>query len=134
MLKRIENLPNWCLVNKNPAFYDTESATVLEETSKIYGKMQELVNDYNAFANEVNTKISEFITSTNEDQECFKTEITKIMEDYISMIDEKIKRLDYEVTSQLNELINKAIEEGKLVITTNYDETNENLNIVGGVE
>ena len=113
-MKRIENLPNWCLVNKNPSFYDTESATVLEETAKVYGKMQELINDYESFANEVNNKITEFTTSTNEDQECFKAEITKILENYIKSIDMKVDELTSYLKDNLTQTIETMMKNGEL--------------------
>lgn len=113
-MKRIENLPNWCLTNKYPSFHDTESATVLEETSKIYGKMQDLVNDYNLFANEVNNKIAEFTTSTNEDQECFKTEITKLIENYIESIDMKVAELLNEMKNDLAQIVQNMLDSGEI--------------------
>jgi len=140
MLKRIENLPNWCLVNKNPSFYDTESKTVLEETVKIYGKIQELISDYNLFVNEVNKKIDEFTTSTDKDQECFKQTITKLIEDYIVSIDTKISKQDLEIKEAVNfmkeniseslvELINEMKESGELndVILNALEEVNTRL-------
>lgn len=121
MLKRIENLPNWCLVNKNPSFYDTESKTVLEETVKIYGKIQELISDYNLFVNEINKKIDEFTTSTDKDQECFKQTITKLIEDYIKSIDTKISEQDLIIKENIT-YIKENLSEG---IKNIIDEMNE---------
>lgn len=53
MIPRITPLPKWVLTDLQPAFYDTEAVTVLELLSKIYGKIEEIVEDYNKFTDEV---------------------------------------------------------------------------------
>jgi hypothetical protein len=44
MKTKIAPLPHWVLTDLQPAFYDTEAVTVLELLSKIYGKMNEVVD------------------------------------------------------------------------------------------
>ena len=78
MNKRLSPLPKWVLTDTRPAIYDVESATCVEQTAKVYAKIQELVNDYNLFVDEVNTCIEKFMNDTNADYECFKNEINKI--------------------------------------------------------
>ena len=113
-MKRIENLPNWCLVNKNPSFYDTESATVLEETSKLYGKMQELINDYNLFTEELNKSLTDFTTETNENQKCFTDKTTKLIEDYIKSIDMKVAELTVYLKTNLAQTIDTMLVNGEI--------------------
>lgn len=36
-----EPLPNWVITNTRPAFYDTESLTVIEAIGRLYGKIKE---------------------------------------------------------------------------------------------
>lgn len=121
----IDRLPDWNVRNLRPAFNDLESATVLEMMYKLYGKNQELIDDYNKFATEINTKIEAFETSTNKDIECFKAEITKILHDYIAILDEKLKLQDKEIqesivyieeniTEGVKEVINQMKESGEL--------------------
>lgn len=114
MSKRMELLPNWELTNKKPAFYDTESATVIEETALLYGKMQDLINDYNLFANEVNKAITSFTTETEQNQECFKTSITKLIEDYIKSIDMKTDELTAYLKTNLVQTINDLYSSGEI--------------------
>lgn len=70
MIPKVKPLPNWILTDLQPAFYDTEAATVLELLSKIYGKMNELVEDYNLLTVDVNAAIDymkDNLQSTVED-------------------------------------------------------------------
>ena len=67
----IKKLPHWVLSNPSPSFYETEGGTVLEQTAKVYGKMNELIDSYNTMADELNNKINEYVTLREEDQEEF---------------------------------------------------------------
>ena len=59
-------LPKWTMLRPMPVLYDTESATAIEMVGKVYGAMNELIKEYNSFADEVNTKLGSF---TAEEQE-----------------------------------------------------------------
>lgn len=109
---RIDLLPVWTLTNLQSAFYDSESATVLQQMSKVYAKMQELLKDYNAFVNEINTTITDFQTGIIKDFNCFKNCITETMNNYITTIDTKINLQDSAIANKFSEqdnLINEAI-------------------------
>jgi len=93
----MKRLPTWNINNLQPAFCDLESATVLDMTKKLYKTMQDLIDEYNTFVNDINANIEAFESSTNKDYECFKNYITKTMHDYIAMLDEKIKSQDKEI-------------------------------------
>lgn len=95
---RIKPLPEWCLTDTLPAFYDTESATTVEETAKLYGKVKNLVEDYNKYVNEINKTIEDFTNGVNQDQEEFKNSIIKIMHDYIHSVDTKIDIQDSRIS------------------------------------
>lgn len=97
MKERISLLPKWVLTGTNPAFYDMESATAVEQTAKVYAKVQELLNDYNAFADEINTKVTEFLDGNNPEQEAFKNYINETMHNYIIMLDSKFAHQDREI-------------------------------------
>ena len=149
---RIDLLPAWTLTNFQPAFYDSESATVLQQMAKVYAKMQELLRDYNSFVNEINTTITHFQNGIIGDFECFKNCIIKTMNDYIETIDTKINLQDLNISNKFEEqdeviaqavdymkdnivqtatnVINQAIENGDLYINIDYDEPTEALNIL----
>lgn len=94
MNNRIPQLPHWCIADKFPAFYDTESITAIEQTAKLYATMQKLIEDYNKFVTEVNTTIETFINDSNADQEEFECRMTKVIHDYLDYLDTKLKNQD----------------------------------------
>lgn len=109
MLKyHIRPLPYWVLTDLQPAFYDSESGTVLQQTSRVYAKLQEVLKYYNDFTREVNRYIEEFETGIIKDFECFKNCITKTMIDYIESIDMKVNIQDSTIAEAI-ERQDKAI-------------------------
>ena len=137
----IRPLPYWVLTDFQPAFYDSESGTVLQQLSRIYPKIQEVVDGFNNFVNEVNTYITEFEDGIIEDFECFKNCIIETMNNYIETIDTKINLQDTEIKEAVDymktnivetatSVINQAIEDGSLNVAIDYDEPNEALNII----
>lgn len=148
----IRPLPFWVLTDLQPAFYDSESGTVLQQLSRIYPKIQELIDAYNQFVKEVNTYISEFENGIIEDFESFKNCITKTMNQYIESVDIKLALQDKEISDSIAEqnaiieeainymknniiatttnVINQAIQNGDLNIGVEYNAPTEALNIV----
>lgn len=109
MLKyHIRPLPYWVLTDLQPAFYDSESGTVLQQMSRVYAKLQEVLKYYNDFTREVNRYIEEFETGIIKDFERFKNCITKTMEDYIASIDMKVNIQDSTIAEAI-ERQDKAI-------------------------
>ena len=47
----IEFLPPWVETGLQPAFYDKESGTVLQQTARMYAKLNELIKDFNSLYN-----------------------------------------------------------------------------------
>lgn len=130
MIDRIKLLPYWCITNRGPAFYDTESANAIEQTAKIYGAMRELQEDYNKFAKEVNTCITDFINNTNADQQEFEIHINKIVHDYIAMLDEKIKQQDKVIEDNIT-YIKENITQGIIDVLNQMKESGELEEIIG---
>lgn len=148
----IRPLPYWVLTDLQPAFYDSESGTVLQQLSRIYPKIQELIDAYNQFVKEVNTYISEFENGIIEDFESFKSCITQTMNQYIQSVDIKLGLQDKEINDFIAEqsviieqainymknniiatttsIINQAIQNGDLNVGIEYNPTTEALNIV----
>lgn len=140
MNTRIKPLPHWALTNLQPAFYDIESVTSIEMVAKLYGKMQNLVSDYNKFVDELNMYIDEFEKGIIKDFEDFKECIIKTMNDYIETVDTKINLQDLKIDNTI-EYIKDHIEETvdtlfqelidndeiEVSLTEDYDDINENL-------
>ena len=52
----IEFLPPWVETNLQPAFYDVESGTVLQQTARMYAKINDIIkviNNYNDYQGEI---------------------------------------------------------------------------------
>lgn len=136
----IKPLPYWVVPDSFPAFYETEGATAIQMVAKLYGKVQEMIEDYNHFVDQINAAIQEFETSTNQTIEDFKNCITQIMNDYIETIDTKINlqddkiqdAIDYmknNIVATTNEIFNQALQNGDITASLNveYDSTTEEL-------
>ena len=98
----LKHLPHWVLTDLQPAFYDCESATAVQQTAKIYAKMQELITLYNEFTRDVNRYITEFENGIIKDFNCFQNCIIKTMDDYIETIDMKINLQDSKIEESIN--------------------------------
>ena len=136
----LKHLPHWVLTDLQPAFYDCESATAVQQTAKIYAKMQELISLYNEFTNQVNQYITEFEDGIIKDFNCFQNCVIKTMNDYIESIDMKIElqdnniqeAIDYmknNLVSTVTTLFNQAIQNGDITATLleTYDSDDESL-------
>lgn len=104
----VRPLPNWVLTNLQSAFYDSESGTVLQQMSRIYPKIEELIATYNEFACEITRYIKEFEDGIIKDFNCFKNCIIKTVNDYIETIDTKINLQDLKISEAI-ERQDKAI-------------------------
>ena len=136
----LKHLPHWVLTDPQPAFYDCESATAVQQTAKLYAKMQELITLYNEFTNEVNRYITEFEDGIIKDFNCFQNCVIKTMNDYIESIDMKIELQDNNIeeaikymkdnlVSTVTTLFNQAVQNGDITATLveTYDSNNESL-------
>lgn len=137
----IRPLPFWVLTDLQPAFYDSESGTVLQQLSRIYPKIQEVIDKYNDFVREVNRYINEFENGIIKDFNCFKNCIIKTMNDYIETIDTKINLQDMDIQNAINymknnivatttNVVNQAIQNGDINISITYDYPSEGLSII----
>ena len=137
----IRPLPFWVLTDLQPAFYDSESGTVLQQLSRIYPKIQEVINSYNDFVREINRYIDEFENGIIADFECFKNCVIKTMNDYIESIDTKINLQDMDIQNAIDymknnivetttNVVNQAIQNGDINISITYDSPSEGLSII----
>lgn len=127
----MNTLPKWVLANPFPALHDFESLTVLDQTARIYGAMNSLIEEYNKFAETVNDQLSELTESEGEARKEFEIQITKVMKEFMCSMEQYMK-LNLEETATT--LINEAINDGRILVQQ-YDPEAESLNIglTGGV-
>lgn len=125
----IEPLPKWVLTDLQPAFYDIESVTAVKMVAKLYGKMEQLIDDYNYFVDKVNQNIEQFEDGMIHDFDCFKDCIKKLIEDYIDSIDMIIanqnRNITESITAQNQAITEKFLEQDhKIDDAVNYMKTN----------
>ena len=57
----INFLPPWVETNIQPAFYDKESGSVLQQTARMYAKVNQLVRHFNCLSKETKETVDEYI-------------------------------------------------------------------------
>ena len=134
-------LPHWVLTDKNPAFYDTDSGSAIEQTARVYGAVKTFIEEYNTYVDNLNKALESFELETKEDIDCFKKCITELMETYIKSIDiaidkqnltidKSIRQMQLSIVNHTTQLVNEALAEGKIHIVQSYDPDNESLDII----
>ena len=103
-------LPHWVITDKLPALYDHESGTAIEQTAKIYGAMNQLIDEYNQFVDHINETIETFIKERNGDYEVFKVAIRQEFQDFIDKVDLKMKYQDGVIGDAVNYMKNNLRE------------------------
>lgn len=122
---QILKLPNWALVNKFPAFYDLESLTAVEQTARLYGKVNELIDSYNGYVEEINKAINDFEFEKDKDVNDFIKAITCLTSNYINTVDMKIDhqnraigevydKYKNDVTNTIKQIISEMSDTGEL--------------------
>ena len=90
----VEFLPPWVETGMQPAFYDKESGTVLQQTARMYARVNMLIRMFNRlskntkeeverFEGVVNDEIETFEHDVNEEIETFERDVNTTVDDYI---------------------------------------------------
>ena len=101
----MELLPKWCLPFPVPSVFDTDSATVIEQTARVYGAMQKLIEEYNSFAESTNKNISEFTEAEQAAREKLEEDVFKIYRTFQCEINDHIVK-------NLAETVSRALDDG----------------------
>lgn len=141
-MKIIKKLPHWVITNLRPAFYDTDSGTAIEQTALVYKKMQELIDNYNSFVDEINNTIDEFISNTLADQEEFEIKINQMIHDFTTLVDTELKSQDTEIKNAVDymkthidatvsDILLNLFETKQITLSFEYNDATESLDING---
>lgn len=104
----IELLPPWIETGLQPAFYDKESGTVLQQVSRMWAKMIELGKAFNDFSEDTADTVNEYITKF--------IELHDYVHDYFDNLD---------VQEEINNKLDAMVEAGTLQeIIESYIQTN----------
>lgn len=121
----IKPLPSWAIINRFPAFYEGESLTAIEQTARIYGKINELINTYNRFVTENNAELTELEAQVQKDLSCAIRTIINLTDSYITQVelrlghqdrklDEAYKSFTTDITETVESLIHQMHASGEL--------------------
>lgn len=99
----MNKLPKWVIPDNFPALYDSDSATVIEMTGKLYNAINELIEDYNKFVDNINVSIETFENSSKENYEEFKLAMSQEFEDFIGVVELKVQSIDSLITEKFYE-------------------------------
>lgn len=118
----MRRLPHWAITDLNPAFYDTDSMTAIEQTAKVYGAMQTLIDEYNNYVSSLDKEMETYEQELNDANETFRTTMEEYVNSFINCVDIKIDKQNAEVASAINEIVRtaesvteKAIADGKVL-------------------
>ena len=135
----IKPLSNWAYLDSKYAFSDTESATAVEQTAKLYKKIQELITTWNTFEIDFRNELDSFKKEMTDKENLFEQSMVAIIHNYIHQIDDQIaaqNRIVEDVKSDMVEVATGIVDEmfanGEVVITTNYNEQTESLDLIAG--
>ena len=115
----IDFLPPWVETGLQPAFYDKESGTVLQQTARMYHKVFELTKAFNDFSLETTNAFNTFTHNINETVDDYINQFNELhdyVHDYFDNLD---------VQEEINNKLDQMQEEGTLQeIITQYIQSN----------
>ena len=106
MRNRLKPLPQMVLTDLQPSFYDVVSVSTEQMVAKFYAYLQQWVDDYNGFINDINAYIDEFTRCTDLKYEDFTNCVKNLMSDYIQSVDTKIALQDTKIAEQDDKIDN----------------------------
>lgn len=114
----VEFLPPWVETGIQPAFYDKESGSVLQQTARMYARVNMLIRMFNKLSKQTKEEIEEFESSVNETVEHYIEEFTTLynyVHDYFDNLD---------VQEEINHKLDEMVDDGTLqTILLNYTTT-----------
>lgn len=124
----INFLPPWVETNIQPAFYDKESGTVLQQTARMYAKVNQLVRHFNCLAKETKETVDEYIAKFVELKDFVDTYFENL--DVQEEINNKLDAMAEAGT--LQEIIGAYLEAGAVWGFDNYADMVASPNLIDG--
>lgn len=93
----VEFLPPWVETGLQPAFYDKESGTVLQQTARMYARVNMLIRMFNKLSKQTKTTVEEYINKFNE--------LYTYVHDYFDNLD---------VQEEVNNKLDAMVEDGTI--------------------
>ena len=109
----VEFLPPWIETGLQPAFYDKESGTVLQQTARMYARVNMLIRMFNKLSKNTKETVEDYINKFNE--------LYNYVHDYFDNLD---------VQEEINHKMDELVESGVLQRILNSPATTDSL---GGI-
>lgn len=93
----VEFLPPWIETGRQPAFYDKESGSVLQQTARMYARVNMLIRMFNKLSKQTKQTVEEYIDKFNE--------LHDYVMDYFANLD---------VQEEINNKLDDMVEQGTL--------------------
>lgn len=113
----LHKLPIWRIPSVHPAIHDLESSTAIEMVGRIYNSMNELITEYNKFAEQINAEIDNFTGSSSAEIQDFKKSMEQRLICKFNDLDAKMAEFRVEIKKYVTDL------------TIEYNEATESLTI-----
>lgn len=104
----VEFLPPWVETGIQPAFYDKESGTVLQQTARMYARVNMLIRMFNKLSKNTKEEVERFEESTTETVNEYIEKFNQLhdyVEDYFENLD---------VQQEINNKLDQMVEDGVL--------------------
>jgi hypothetical protein len=104
----VQFLPPWVETGLQPAFYDKESGTVLQQTARMYARVNMLIRMFNKLSKQTKDEVERFETSVNETVADYIEQFNQLhdyVHDYFDNLD---------VQEEINNKLDQMLEDGVL--------------------
>ena len=126
----VEFLPPWVETGIQPAFYDKESGTVLQQTARMYARVNMLIRMFNKLSKNTKEEVERFEEVIDTRVTNFENSVNETVADYIQrftdlkdFVDDYFENLD--VQEEINNKLDDMLEQGTLQeIITTYIQSN----------
>lgn len=105
----VEFLPPWIETGLQPAFYDKESGTVLQQVARMYAKVNYLVEMFNTLSKDTITEINTFEHDTTETVDEYIAKFVALKD----FVDDYFDNLD--VQQEINNKLDEMVSDGTLL-------------------
>ena len=104
----VEFLPPWVETGLQPAFYDKESGTVLQQVARMYAKVNWLIRMFNKFSKDTTDYVNEFAKTTTETVNDYIAKFVALKD----FVDDYFENLD--VQEEINNKLDDMLDAGTL--------------------
>ena len=115
----VEFLPPWVETGLQPAFYDKESGTVLQQTARMYARVNMLIRMFNKLSKNTKDEVERFEGVVNDEIEQFEHDVNETVDEYIEkftalkdFVDDYFENLD--VQEEINNKLDDMADQGTL--------------------